>query len=57
MRVKKPRVWKLSGQPRRVQSRWWQNSCSSVLSSALGLETCSRIAVRIQTRIRCVEGV
>ena len=57
MRVKNPRVWKLSGQPRRVQSRWWQNSCSSVLSSALGLDTFSRMAVRIQTRMRWVAGV
>ena len=40
-----------------MQSRWWQNSCSSVFSSAFGLETFSRIAVRIQTRIRCVDGV
>jgi len=57
MRVKNPRVWKLSGQCSRVQSRWWQNSCSSVLSRAFGLDTCARIAVRIQTRICWVRGV
>jgi len=28
-----------------------------VLSSALGLDTWARIAVRIQTRIFCVDGV
>ena len=57
MRQKKPRVWKLSGHLRRVQSRWWQNSWRSVLMSAFGLDTLPRMAVRIQTRMRCVDGV